>query len=318
MSRFYHALQKAEQERIHEKRQSGQSATPVVSIPLPLREDSLIEDEAKERFRAFDEVQQILLDRNSVENHLVSILDLASFGAEQYRALCHLLEQRRASTGLSVLAVSSPAAGDGKTTTAINLAGALAQTSENRVLLVDLDLRKPSLSTYIGLKPSSARKGVTDIVGDPDLHFEQVAYVVSQIQLTILPSGRTSSSPYDDLKSVRLSEMLEMARENYNYIILDTPPLIPFPDCRLIEKLVDGFLVIVKADKTPRKLVEEALQVIDQQKLVGVVFNGDDHPVFGYSSYYGYDAYGRTGKKRGLLNRVARGIGYLFGGKQSL
>jgi capsular exopolysaccharide synthesis family protein len=318
MSRFYHALQKAEQERVHEKRQSGQSPTPIVSIPLPLREEPLIEEKTKEQFRSFDEVQQISLDRNSVENHLVSILDLASFEAEQYRALCHMLEQRRASTGLTVVAVSSPAAGDGKTTTAINLAGALAQTPENRVLLVDLDLRKPSLSTYIGLKSSSVRKGVTDIVGDPDLNFEQVAYVVSQIQLTILPSGKTSSSPYDDLKSIRLSEMLEMARGNYNYIILDTPPLIPFPDCRLIEKLVDGFLVVVKADKTPRKLVEEALQVIDQQKLVGVVFNGDDHPVFGYSSYYGYNNYGSTGKKRGILNRVARGIGHLFGSKHSL
>lgn len=318
MSRFYRALQKAEQERVHEKRQSGQSVSPIVSLPLPSREGSLIEEETNEQFPSLEKVQQISLDRNSVENHLVSILDLASFEAEQYRTLCHMLEQRRASTGLAVLAVSSPAAGDGKTTTAINLAGALAQTPENRILLVDLDLRKPSLSAYIGLKSSSARKGVTDIVGDPDLNFEQVAYVVSQIQLTILPSGRASSSPYDDLNSVRLGEMLEIARKNYNYIILDTPPLIPFPDCRLIERLVDGFLVVVKADKTPRKLVEEALQVIDQQKLIGVVFNGDDHPVFGYSSYYGYDSYGNTEKKRGILNRVISSVGHLFGGKHSL
>jgi capsular exopolysaccharide synthesis family protein len=252
-----------------------------------------------------------------VEKHLVSILALTSFETEQYRTLCHLLEQMRTNTGLSVVAVSSPAAGDGKTTTAINLAGALAQTPENRVLLIDLDLRKPSLSDYIGLKSPIAGRGVSDIVRDTGLNFEQVAYVVSPINLTVLPSGQASSSPYDDLKSARLIDMIEMARKNYNYIVLDTPPLIPFPDCRLIEKFADGFLIVVTAHQTPRKLVEEALQVIDQNKLIGVVFNGDDHPVFGYSSYYGYDHYGETTKKGGILKRITRNIGHLFGEKPS-
>src|SRR6266702_6741187 len=88
---------------------------------------------------------------DGVEEHLVSLLAPASFAAEQYRALRHLVEQFHKSAELTVLAVTSPTVGDGKTTTAINLAGALAQAPDARVLLVDADLRGPAVATHLGL-----------------------------------------------------------------------------------------------------------------------------------------------------------------------
>jgi Mrp family chromosome partitioning ATPase len=104
--------------------------------------------------------------------------------------------------------------------------------------------------------------------------------------LTILPSGHSSIAPHEALKSLRLGELMEEARLRYEYVVLDSPPLIPFPDCRLLEKWIDGFLVVVAAHRTPRKLLEEAINVVDPAKMVGLVLNNDDRPVFGYYSYY--------------------------------
>jgi Mrp family chromosome partitioning ATPase len=84
------------------------------------------------------------------------------------------------------------------------------------------------------------------------------------------------------VKSLRLGDLLEAARGRYDYVVLDTPPLVPVPDCRLIGKWIDGFLVVVAAHKTPRKLVEEGLNVLDSAKVLGLVFNEDNHPLSGY------------------------------------
>src|SRR5262249_36242996 len=90
------------------------------------------------------------------------------------------------------------------------------------------------------------------------------------------------------LKLPRVGELLAAARQAYDFIVLDTPPLVAIPDCRVIEKWVDGFLVVVAAHKTPRKLLEEALNVTEPAKVIGLVFNGDDRPLSGYSYGYGY------------------------------
>ena len=120
--------------------------------------------------------------------------------------------------------------------------------------------------------------------------------------LEVLPAGRLSTAPYEVLKSPCLGKLFEEARRRYDYIVLDTPPLVPFPDCRLLEKWIDGFLMVVAAHKTPRKLLEEALNVIDPAKIIGLVFNNDDRPVFGYHAYYGYNQ-SPKGDWRSRLNR---------------
>ena len=81
--------------------------------------------------------------------------------------------------------------------------------------------------------------------------------------------------------------MLKEARRHYDCVLIDTPPAVPMPDCRLIERWVDGFFVVVAAHKTPRKLVAETLNLLDPAKLVGVIFNGDDRPMSSYYGYYG-------------------------------
>jgi capsular exopolysaccharide synthesis family protein len=235
-----------------------------------------------------------------------------TFEAEQYRALSYMVEQLHADAGLSVIAVSSPAVGDGKTTTAINLASALTQLPGARVLLVDLDIRRPCVSANLGMDGESGR-GLVDFVQNPNLPLEEVLRSYPPSKLAILFTGRIPPTPYDILRSSRLEELIEEARQSYDYIILDTPPLVPFPDCRLIERFADGVLVVVGAHKTPRKLVTEAIGTVDPEKIIGVVFNNDDQPAFGDYAYYTYDAYRSTEVKTSTFEKLMNGVTSFFG-----
>jgi capsular exopolysaccharide synthesis family protein len=244
-----------------------------------------------------------------VEEHLVSLLFPATFEAEQYRALRHVLEQQRAVSGLAVVAVTSPAVGDGKTTTAINLAGALAQAPGARVLLIDADLRRPSVAEHLGLGgPAHAeRPGLVDALVDSRFRLDDIAEPRADFSLTVVPAGLPPPAPYELLQSARFAELLEEARRDYHYVILDTPPLVAVPDGRIIMKGVDGFVLVVRAHKTPRKLVEEALSLSDPQKLLGLVFNRDDRPLSGY--YRGYHTshpLSVNGNRTGRFGRLLR------------
>ena len=141
--------------------------------------------------------------------------------------------------------------GDGKTTTAINLAGALAQSALNNVLLIDADLRHPSMADRLGLDQSRVR-GLVDLVQDPSLSLERLVRRLPTFNLSVLPAGRPVANEYELLRSPRLTELLEDARQRYHFIILDVPPLPPVPDCRVIGDSVDGFIVVVAAHRTTR------------------------------------------------------------------
>jgi capsular exopolysaccharide synthesis family protein len=222
-----------------------------------------------------------------LDEHLVSLLDPSSFEAEQYRTLRHVVEQRRRASGLAILAVTSPAPGDGKTTTSINLAASLAQASRSRVLLVDADLRLSSVGKLLGLGVESG-PGLTDLILDPSLSLADLVRTLPSSNLSVLTAGRPPEAPYEILKSPRLENLLQEAKGKYDIVVLDTPPVLPIPDCRLLAQWVDGFLMVVAANKTPQRLVGEALNLLDRSKVIGIVFNRDHRPL---SGYYGYDYY---------------------------
>lgn len=290
MSKFDKALQQAEQElalrRGAELEEAGsKEAVPSTVVDSPSASPSV-------RIRAATEpapartgedwpAQESVESPGGVEEHLVSLLAPTSLEAEQYRALRHLVEQLHKADGLSIVAVSSAGVGDGKTTTAINLAGALAQAPEARVLLVDADLRRSSVRRYLGLDESDGHSLVDAILG-PTVVLDEVAKLCPPFNLSVLPAGRLPSASYELLKSPRLEALLAEARRRYDYVVLDTPPLVPFPDCRLIAKWVDGFLLVVDAHRTPRKLVAEALDVIDPTKIIGLIFNSHDRALSQY------------------------------------
>jgi protein-tyrosine kinase len=229
---------------------------------------------------------KVMAEPLAIDEHLVSLYAPNSYEAEQYRTLAHTIELMHKDFGLQVLAVTSPIPGDGKTTTTINLAGALAQSQDARVLLMCADLRKPSVIEHLGMDyPHPV--GLATAILNSGQTLTQVVTRLGGFNLSVLPAGPSLANPHEALKMPRLGELIQEARQQYDYIVLDTPPLLLFPDCRIFGKWIDGFLMVVAAHKTPRRLVEEAQKLADPSKLVGLVFNYDDHHIESYY-YYNY------------------------------
>jgi len=267
MSKFFEALERAEREEAF--------GTPPSAADPP----------APPVFETLAPALELAVDRSHrIEGHLVSLLNPASFEAEQYRMLRHMVETMHQEAQLQVVAVTSPGAGDGKTTTAINLAGALAQAGGARVLLADIDLRRPAVTRQLGL--AGSRRSLVDALLEPRLTLEDTVQHVPGFNLSVLPAGGSAVAPYELLKSPRLEALLAEARRRYDYIVLDTPPFVPVPDCRLITKCVDGFLIVVAAHRTPGRALRETLDLMDGATVVGLVFNGGDARRPGY--YGGY------------------------------
>jgi capsular exopolysaccharide synthesis family protein len=216
--------------------------------------------------------------------HLVSLVAPESFEAEQYRILRHTVERRHADDGVAVVAVTSPSGGEGKTTTAINLAGALAQAAEQRVLLVEADLRRPGVIAQLRMVPTGF--GLAEAITDGARRLDELCQPVPGFNLWVLPAGRALMAPYEILRSPRVADLLAEARRRYDYLIIDTPPVIPCPDYRLLEPFIDGVILVVAADKTPREMMDTALDVLDRPKTLGVIFNGEAHQPDRYSYYY--------------------------------
>jgi capsular exopolysaccharide synthesis family protein len=216
-----------------------------------------------------------------VDEHLVSLVSPGSAGAEQYRVLRHVVETLRSRASLQVVAVTSPSVGDGKTTTAINLAGSLAESPDTRVLLVDLDLRRAAVARSLGLP--GAKPTLVDALGKQGLTLKDVIAQLPRFNLSVVPAPPRHDAPYELLRSPKLDALLDEARQQFDYVILDMPPFVPVPDCRLVARCVDGFLVVVSANHTPRGVLAETLSQMDASKAVGIVFNGLDT---GRSRYY--------------------------------
>jgi capsular exopolysaccharide synthesis family protein len=234
---------------------------------------------------------------SGVDPHLVPLLTPEAFEAEPYRVLAHLVGQMHTEADLRILALSSPSSGDGKTSTAINLAGILAQEPKIRVLLVEAELRRPTIAKYLGIRHTAA--GLVRMILESTLALERVVQHCQPFNLDVLLAGYSSASPYDLLKLPRFGELLQEARKSYDYVIIDTPPLLPFADCRLIEQWIDGLLMVVAAHKTPRKLLAEALDVVDPAKLVGLVLNQDDYQIARYDYAYRYYTQPSNGHRQG-------------------
>jgi capsular exopolysaccharide synthesis family protein len=219
-----------------------------------------------------------------LDRHLVSLTEPASFAAEQYQGLRLNLERLRQDRDVRVVAVTSPGPHEGKTVTSINLAGALARGSSVRVLLVDADLRRPAIAKHMHVEADAP--GVAEFVADPQLGLQDIARHIEPFHITIVPAGLVAGPVHEIFRSPRFQALLDQAREQYDYVVVDTPPLVPLFDSVLLSRFVDGLIVVVAANQTPRKLLGDVLELIDASKVLGIVFNGDDRATYGrYGSY---------------------------------
>jgi capsular exopolysaccharide synthesis family protein len=276
MSRFFRALEQAERDRALREEERRVPAAAPVTDPAPAPAPGPPPERRRAALRVAAVDGPAPPDLTGIDDHLASLLAPASLAAEHYRVLGHVVDQHRHDGEALVVAVTSAGTGDGKTVTAANLAGALAHSRGARVLLVELDLRGPALARRLALDddvPTLPRA-----IADPAAGLDTAVVRMAPFNLDVLVAGRAVPSPYELLRSPRIAELLQAARVRYDYVVVDAPPAAPFPDARAIARLVDGFLVVVGAHRTGSRMLEDALAALPRDRVMGLVFNGDDEP----------------------------------------
>ena len=192
----------------------------------------------------------------------------SSRSADQYRIIRNKIvhDPRR----FHVVAVSSPGPGDGKTITAINFAGALALKSDVKVLLVDGDFRRSSISEKLGL-PSGP--GLSEVLAG-DCNLNQAIIRIEQFpNLHVLTAGVPAANPSELLDSPLWRETVKAFRSAYDFVVLDTPPVIGVADYQSIELAADGVLLVVRPDHSNRGACVTAVKKMSSEKLIGLVMN---------------------------------------------
>lgn len=210
------------------------------------------------------------------DTRLVSLLQPHLVETEQFRGLRYSLLRTLTKGRCNVIAVTSPGKGNGKTTTAINLAAALEEQGVFRVLLVDADLRTGTIADRLELG-AVANDGLDSALVDWSLRLGDVVRRFPQpYGLDVLPTAARPDVAGLLVASPRFGMLLQEARAQYDFVVIDTPSLAPAADCRAMAHWIDGFVVVVAAHKTPRRELEESLNSMRQDKILGLVFSGSD------------------------------------------
>ena len=207
---------------------------------------------------------------------------MSPISREQYRRIAGVLLDAQGTSGLRVVMVASAVPGEGKTLTAANLALTLSESYRRRVLLIDADLRKPTVHEVFRLHTATGL--IEGLEGG-----KAGKLVVRQVSphLAVLPAGRPTTDPMAALTSQRMRQLLDEAKTAFDWVIIDTPPLMLLPDAHLLSSLVDGAVLVVKARSTPHAAVKRTAEIIGRDRILGVVLNqADARDQSQYGSYY--------------------------------
>ncbi|MGB8648328.1 MAG: CpsD/CapB family tyrosine-protein kinase [Anaerolineae bacterium] len=204
-------------------------------------------------------------------NTLITISNPRSPVAEAYRTLRTNLEFSALDKPLRTMVATSAGADEGKSTTLANLAVTMAQAGK-RVLLVDCDLRRPSLHTIFDLRNNS---GVTDLMRDDSLLAHPPFQDTPEANLKVITSGQLPPNPSELLGSRRMGEVIQGLLAYADVILFDTPPIIAVTDAAILSSKVDGVLLVLSAGKTSRDRAKKAQALLDKAhaRLVGAVLN---------------------------------------------
>jgi non-specific protein-tyrosine kinase len=191
-----------------------------------------------------------------------------SSAAEQYRSLRSRITQAENGHSLRVIQVTSPSKGDGKTVTALNLALTMAQEYQQRIAIVDCDLRQPQVHALLGLPPGP---GLADVLAGIATLDDALIHLPDQ-HLTVLRAGRAQERPAELLGSGAMRRIVDALRTQFDRVIVDSAPT-QVADPGAMAQLADGLLVVVRAGRTTRPAITHALETLPAAKILGLVFN---------------------------------------------
>ncbi len=226
----------------------------------------------------------------SVAEKIVSTADIRPAFVEQYRKLAGMLHHQQLGTNIKVVMVTSALAGEGKSLTATNLSLTFSESYRRNVLLIDGDLRRPTLHETFQVPNTS---GLGD--GLRAEKEEKLTLVQVSPRLTLLTAGRPDPDPMSGLTSERMRRVIDEAATRFEWIIIDTPPIGLLPDARLLAEMADTTLLVINATKTPYPFIRRAIDSIGRDRIFGVVLNRADLDVAtgGYHYYKYYDSYSK-------------------------
>jgi capsular exopolysaccharide synthesis family protein len=222
-----------------------------------------------------------------------TILDESSLPGEQFRLLGARLRALGRDRRLRRIGVVSAAQGEGKTTIAIGLARSLAVDGQHRVLLLELDLRRPAIDEALGLKPP--RVGLRQYLEESPGSTLTVRRPRAG-GFWVLSAGRGTLSRPEVLTSSRMFALLKSAERVFDYTVVDCPPLLPVADAVVFEDHIDGYVFVVRARHSPRETVQRAADLLKPERICGVVMNGH-HDILPSYREYAYRRYGGYTKR---------------------
>lgn len=276
-------LQRAEREAATERHtgRSGRGATAVRVMPPPTQEmilevqDDFAADAAGQDGNAEDSVSRVLegfgvLEAEfPLESRLVCLTDRDSAAAEAFRLLGVRLRDLRRNRPLQKLLITSTVPAEGKSTVAANLATTLALGTQQPVLLLEGDVRRPTLLNLFRLPEST---GLCDWLHG-DCKLKECIWRLKDSGIWILPAGSAPDDPLALMQSARLTELLEQLAGWFEWIVIDSPPVLPLADTSVWTRVADGILLVARRGITRRKQLQRGVEALDARKLIGAVMN---------------------------------------------
>jgi capsular exopolysaccharide synthesis family protein len=224
--------------------------------------------------------------RVSPDSRLVAFTNPNTLGAEKFRALVTRLDHLRKQREMKSIQVTSSVINEGKTLVASNLAVTLAKYLGAKTLLVEGDLHRPTLAALFGL---NELPGLTHWWSGSDPELARYVCKLEETPLWILPAGKPCNRPSDIISSARFAKAFAQMAGKFEWIVVDSTPMLPIVDANLWSRLVDGTLLVVREDMAPVKALKKGLQALDSPKLIGIVLNevsGTDQVKYA-NQYYG-------------------------------
>jgi capsular exopolysaccharide synthesis family protein len=222
----------------------------------------------------------------SLEGRLVTDQDTLPVSVEQYRRVAAALHEYQQQHSLKSIMVSSAVPKEGKTLTALNVALTLSHSYHSRVLLIDADLRRPSIQYSFGLPDGRGLADVLAAGGGP------LPLIEVSSGLSVLIAGMPNQDSVRLLTSSGLRTLIADAAGQFDWLVIDTPPVGALPDARLISNLADAVLFVIDAQGTPYDLVKRAISELGPERIIGTVLNRIEPNSLPVNDYYGYYASG--------------------------
>jgi len=301
MSQIFDALQRSESERSATDLAELSAATDLLEVAerrvvqfateggRPTENKQQTENDYQtqavrvDQFSQFQQVRALV----SPQSRLVCITEEESLAAEKFRFLGVRLRHLQQKHPLKRLLVTSSMPEEGKSTVTANLACTLAKRQQQKILLLDGDLRRPSLAQQFGLGKIPGLSEMLEGKPGPAMNI----YQLEDLGFWVLPAGTPPSSPLELMQSGKLSVLMDQLASWFDWIVIDSPPVLPLADTSVWMRLADAVLLVTRPGKTAKRQLQRALEAVEQPKLLGALVNGSREATLG--DYYGYYA-GRT------------------------